>query len=58
MSQKKEETKQALGLAVNNVIVAKQATGGGTPEALRELTELLSCNPDIIARLAEDQRTL
>ena len=54
----KEETKQELGLAVNNVIVAKHAQGEKAPAALRELAELLSRNPELIARLIEDQRAL
>ncbi len=54
----KEEANQELGLAVNNVIVAKHAQGENAPDAVRELAELLSRNPELIARLIEDQRVL
>ena len=54
----KEEAKQELGLAVNNVIVAKHTQGESAPDAVRELADLLSRNPELIARLVEDQRAL
>ena len=44
-----------LGIAVNKVIIAKQNSGHETEQAVINLADLLSQNPDLIDKLVHHQ---
>ncbi|MBI4100315.1 hypothetical protein HY439_01105 [Candidatus Microgenomates bacterium] len=44
-----------LGIAVNKVVIAKQNSGHETEQAVRNLADLLSQNPDLIDGLVSHQ---